>query len=167
MAASAKQQFLENYDREHATTMRVLRAFPKEKADMRPHANLRTARELAWIFVMECGLGAKAWDDTFAKGVPSGTPPPPPKDWNDVIAAIEKATKDFRDLFASTPEAKLSENIHFMTGPKKLGEVSRMDFAWFLLNDQIHHRGQFSIYVRFTEARLPSIYGPTADEPWI
>jgi uncharacterized damage-inducible protein DinB len=34
---------------------------------------------------------------------------------------------------------------------------------WF--KDYIHHRGQFSIYIRLAGAKLPQIYGPTADEP--
>ena len=31
--------------------------------------------------------------------------------------------------------------------------------------DHIHHRGQISVYMRLAGAKLPSIYGPTADEP--
>jgi uncharacterized damage-inducible protein DinB len=39
--------------------------------------------------------------------------------------------------------------------------------CWFELFDHIHHRGQFSVYLRLAGARVPSIYGPTADEPMI
>ena len=34
-----------------------------------------------------------------------------------------------------------------------------------LLNHLIHHRGQLSVYLRENDVALPSIYGPTADEP--
>ena len=34
------------------------------------------------------------------------------------------------------------------------------------LNHLIHHRGQLSVYLRLNDVPLPSIYGPTADEPW-
>jgi uncharacterized damage-inducible protein DinB len=40
-----------------------------------------------------------------------------------------------------------------------------VDALWLELFDHIHHRGQFSVYVRLAGAKLPSIYGPTADEP--
>ncbi len=160
--------FLQQYDREHSITMRVLRAFPPDKADLRPNPKLKTAREVAWIFALESGLGIKIWNDEFAKqGPPRGTPPKPPETWSDVLEAIEKGHKDFRDVIASAPDAKLSEKVHFFTAPKTMGETSRLEWIWFLLHDQIHHRGQFSIYMRFTDAKLPSIYGPTADEPWI
>jgi uncharacterized damage-inducible protein DinB len=35
----------------------------------------------------------------------------------------------------------------------------------FVLNHLIHHRGQLSVYLRLNEVPLPSIYGPTADNP--
>ena len=43
--------------------------------------------------------------------------------------------------------------------------ISLGDALWFELFDHIHHRGQLSVYVRLAGAKLPSIYGPTADEP--
>jgi uncharacterized damage-inducible protein DinB len=167
MASSPKQTFLENYDEENATTLRVLRAFPKDKSDFRPTSMNKTARELAWVFVLERGLGTHAWTDAFAKQAPSGKPPEPPKTIEEVIAAFEKSSKEWRQLIASTSDADLSQKIHFFTGPKQMGEYSRLEFAWFLLHDEIHHRGQFSVYVRAAGGKVPSIYGPTADEPWI
>jgi uncharacterized damage-inducible protein DinB len=35
-----------------------------------------------------------------------------------------------------------------------------------MLYDTIHHRGQLSVYMRLAGARVPSIYGPSGDEPW-
>jgi uncharacterized damage-inducible protein DinB len=35
----------------------------------------------------------------------------------------------------------------------------------FAINHFIHHRGQLSVYLRLLDVPLPSIYGPTADEP--
>ncbi|HVT02210.1 MAG TPA: DinB family protein [Thermoanaerobaculia bacterium] len=166
--SNRKQAFLDTYDREHATTMRVLHAYPEDKQDLRPHSKCKTARELAWVFVAECGLGTKVWHDEFAKGVPSGGAfPAPPEKWSDQLAATDKASKDFRDLVASASEEALSETVHFFSAPKTMGEMSRHQWIWFLLHEQIHHRGQFSIYLRMADGKVPSIYGPTADEPWM
>jgi len=38
---------------------------------------------------------------------------------------------------------------------------------WSVLMDQVHHRGQLSVYLRLVGAKVPSIYGPTADETWM
>ena len=165
---SPKQRFLDTFDREHATTMRVLRAYPPDKADLRPDPKLRTARELAWVFALERGLGVKVWNDELAKGVPSGSKPPaPPEKWDDLLAAIEKGNSEYRALIAGATDDDLDRKVHFLTAPKTMGEISRGGWIWFLLHDEIHHRGQFSVYVRLAGAKLPSIYGPTADEPWI
>lgn len=163
-----KQQFLATFDEEHERTMRVLNAYPEDKADLRPHPKAKTALELAWVFAMECGLGTRIWHDEFKDGFkPGATPPPPPDKWKDVLAAIEKATKDFRALAADASDETLRGKVHFLVAPKTMGEMSRMDLLWFLLHDQIHHRGQLSVYLRMADGKVPSIYGPSGDEPWI
>lgn len=162
----AKAQFLETYDREHRTTLGVLGAYPEDQLELRPHPKLKTALELAWLFVLERGLGTAVFGDAFANGVPQGKPAPAPDSIREVITALKQAHQDFADLVRSTPAAELERNVHFLVGPKQLGEVSRMNWLWYLLHDEIHHRGQFSVYLRMAGGRVPSIYGPTADEPW-
>jgi uncharacterized damage-inducible protein DinB len=164
---SPKQQFLDAYEREHAITMKVLRAYPPEKADLRPHPKCKTARELAWIFFQERGLGTAGLHDAFAKGVPNNVPAPPPDKWEDILSAIEQAHGEFRKTFESFTDEQLFEPIKFFGGPKTLVDYPRLTFAWFLSHDQIHHRGQMSVYLRMADAKVPSIYGPTADEPWL
>jgi uncharacterized damage-inducible protein DinB len=43
---------------------------------------------------------------------------------------------------------------------KPLGE-----FLWYLFFDAIHHRGQLSTYIRPMGGKVPSIYGPSGDDP--
>ena len=164
---TAKQQFLDAYEREHATTMKVLRNYPADKLNLRPHAKCKTARELAWVFVLERGLGTKVYHNEFANSPPSGSPPPAPESWPEILGTLEKAHKDFGDLIRSTPDKELNETVKFFTAPKTMSDIPRIDFLWFLLSDQIHHRGQFSIYLRMADGKVPSIYGPSGDEPWM
>ena len=161
-----KQQFLDAYGREHATTMRVLRAFPEDKLELQPHPKSKTARDLAWVFALEKGLGTLVMHDGLAKGV-AGAMPPAPQSWGDLLAATEKAHSDFGALIESFPDAQLEETVKFLGGPGLMADYRRIDFLWFLLSDEIHHRGQFSVYLRMADGKVPSIYGPTADEPWM
>lgn len=166
--AAAKQTFLEAYDREHEKTMRVLRAYPEDRLDLRPHEKCKTARELAWVFVMEGHLGELVFNDGFedrmAQG--GGEPQTPPESWDDLLDALEASHEQFGDLVRETPASDLDETVRFFVGPKTMGDIPRIDWLWFLLHDQIHHRGQFSIYLRMADGKVPSIYGPSADEPW-
>jgi uncharacterized damage-inducible protein DinB len=168
VVTSAKDQFLATYQKEHDTTMRVLRAFPVGKLDLKPTPVMKSARELAWIFVQERGLGTAVWQDAFARGLPPAGPPPTvPESWDELLAALEGAHEEFKKVVANTSDEDLDKTVKFLVGPKNLGDFKRIDFAWFLLFDQIHHRGQFSVYVRMAGGQVPSIYGPTLEQPWL
>jgi uncharacterized damage-inducible protein DinB len=160
-----KRQFLDAYAEEHVRTMKVLHAFPPEKSELRPHPKLKSARELAWVFTIERGLGTAVLNDALAHGAP-GAMPPTPATWQEVLAAFEKAHHDFGKLVEGFDEHSLLHTVKFFEGPGKMGDWPRIRFLWFLLCDEIHHRGQFSIYLRLADAKVPSIYGPSADEPW-
>jgi uncharacterized damage-inducible protein DinB len=160
---SAKKQFLDSFAREHATTLKVLRAFPPDQAEFRPHVRSKSARELAWMFVSEQKLIDMVLKDQL--NVAGSIPPAPP----DLKAIIDQFERDFDEtvgLLEETQDAKLDAMIQFPVGPGKMGDWTKLALMWFMLSDQIHHRGQFSLYVRLAGGKVPSIYGPSADEPW-
>ena len=70
------------------------------------------------------------------------------------------------DAVREMPESRLDETVTFVTGPGTTGPVGIHDMLWFMLLDSVHHRGQLSVYVRMAGGKVPSIYGPSADEPW-
>jgi uncharacterized damage-inducible protein DinB len=71
------------------------------------------------------------------------------------------------DSVRKASDADLNKTVKFFVAPKKMGDVRRLDFLWLLLMDMVHHRGQFSVYLRMADGKVPSIYGPSADEPWM
>jgi uncharacterized damage-inducible protein DinB len=71
-----------------------------------------------------------------------------------------------RDAIAKVRNNDLSGTIDFFVAPKTPGKVDKFELLKMMLFDHVHHRGQFSIYLRLVGAKVPSIYGPTADEPW-
>lgn len=166
MTPDPKQQFLDAYDKEHATTMRVIRAFPASKAELRPHPKCKSARELAWMFVLEQGMAEKALTTGFDWSKPPAMPPAPDS-MEGIIGAFDAGHKKVVALVRAQSDKQLTETVKFPVAPKTLGDVPRLQFLWFALCDQIHHRGQFSIYLRMADGKVPSIYGPSADEPWM
>jgi uncharacterized damage-inducible protein DinB len=162
----ARDQFLQTFERESATTVRVLRAYPADQLDLKPSEKSKSARELAFLFVLEQGLAHKALTTGFDWSTPPAERPAPPETMDEIIAAFEQAYRGVADLVRGMDDAAMHRTANFFVAPKTLGDIPMMDFLWFLLHDQIHHRGQFSVYLRMAGARVPSIYGPTADEPW-
>jgi len=158
-----KEQFLSTMAREFPTTLKVLKAFPTGKAELKPHAKARSARELAWAFVTE----EKACDMALDGALELGKMPKPPATLPEVISTYERAHTAFVERLKQTPEADLNKTVKFMTGPKQMGDMRKMDVLWFMLMDGVHHRGQLSVYLRMADGKVPSIYGPSADEPWM
>jgi uncharacterized damage-inducible protein DinB len=44
-------------------------------------------------------------------------------------------------------------------------EDSIGEMVWGFLFDEVHHRGQLSTFLRPIGGKVPSIYGPSADDP--
>jgi uncharacterized damage-inducible protein DinB len=166
MATSNKQHFLDSLDTEHATTMRVLKAFPRDKLDLRPHGRCKNARELAWVFVAERGMSDMVMTGKFPEGM-QGEMPAPPESWDDLLDTVVQANLGFRAAVEAIPDEALGGTVRFFTAPHTISEIPLKDFLWLMLHDEIHHRGQFSVYLRMADGKVPSIYGPSADEPWM
>jgi uncharacterized damage-inducible protein DinB len=64
------------------------------------------------------------------------------------------------------PASALQATITVPAGKGVTADVRKLDFLWLMLNDQIHHRGQLSVYTRMAGGKVPSMYGPSGDEPW-
>jgi uncharacterized damage-inducible protein DinB len=156
-------RFLATYLREHATTLKVLRAFPTGQSEFRPHARSNDAKQLAWTFVVEEQLMLKALKHEQVLG---GGFPPAPESWSTVLDAFSATHDEIVALLADPANAGLDGTATFFSGPKQTSEYPTSEFLWFMLMDQVHHRGQLSVYVRMTGGKVPSIYGPSADEPW-
>lgn len=144
--------------------MRVLRAFPADKGDYRPHERSNTVRDLGFTFVMEQRLLSRALQDQLKLG--GGQTPKPTGDLAAMIDLFEHEYQELARLIESGGDRQFSGTVEFPTGPGTIGHWEKMDFAWFMLHDQIHHRGQLTVYLRMLGGKVPAIYGPSSDEPW-
>jgi hypothetical protein len=160
---SEKDMFQTTYTREHETTLKVLRAFPADKGTYTSHPKNNTAIQIGWTFAVENNVMIMALKGPLEL---KGFPPAPDK-FADVVVAYEKSTKDFMAVLAKTPEKRMNETVKFFSGPKQMADYRVIDFLWFMLMDSIHHRGQLSTYIRPAGGKVPSIYGPSGDEPWM
>ena len=161
---NAKEIFLETWEREFKTTIKVLRAYPPDKQDMKPSEKLKTAKEMAWIFASEGMVmlqGICNGNIDFSKFQPA------PATIQEAIDAYEKTHPASVEGIKNMSDADWNSMMPWMSAPKTPGMMRRSDLLWLMLHDQIHHRGQFSVYLRLAGAKVPSIYGPTADEPWM
>ena len=166
MAESVKERFLKHLRDEYARTDKVLRAFPNDKLDFKPHEKAMPARQLAWLLVQGHGFLERAIKEGFDWSKPPSKRPEPPATVEEMAAALKQQFESLEATVKAASDEKLAGTVQFMTGPKQLGDVNLTDFLWFILFDHVHHRGQLSTYLRIAGGKVPSIYGPSADEPW-
>ncbi len=155
--------YLRTLGQEIVRTERVIDAFPGDQMLFSPHERSSTAQKLIWTFAIEARLvyfSALSGDGRGKSFVA------PPDSWDELVAGVKENHRMLIDFLKDKTEAELSPTIKFYVGPGKVGDIPTMDFLWLMLHDHIHHRGQLSVYLRLAGGRVPSIYGPSADEQW-
>jgi len=155
-----KTQFLKYWDKEAAATRKVLERIP-EGATYRPDPKARTAREIAWLIVRE----EIALADGMAKGALEWTEVPAPATMKEVLDAYNQHHDEATNKLRGVDAQRWESPVPFMYEGQAIMNEPGVDNAWGFLLDMIHHRGQLTTYLRPMGAKVPQIYGPSADEP--
>jgi uncharacterized damage-inducible protein DinB len=83
-----------------------------------------------------------------------------------VLAAFDKSTAAARAALAGRSDAELMSMWTLKRNGTTLFSMPKaVVLRSFVLSHLIHHRGQLSVYLRLLDVPVPSIYGPSADEP--
>lgn len=155
-----KTQFLKYWDKEAAATRKVLERIP-EGSTYRPDPKSRTAREIAWLIVRE----EVALADGLEKGALEWTEVAAPATMKDVLAAYDQHHDAVTKKLHAADAKRWDGPVPFMYQGQQIMNEPGIDNAWGFLLDIIHHRGQLTTYLRPMGAKVPQIYGPSADEP--
>ena len=151
--------------RELKLTARVLTSIPDERREYRPDPKSRSAWELAWH------VAADVW---FLEGIAQLHFEPNPDQRHENPHSSSKALADWFDTRAGEAlERVRAMPAEHLVKPVVLGGVAEQagqGFPAFLYllwaeTHMVHHRGQLATYLRPMGGRVPTIYGPSADEP--
>jgi len=138
---------------EHGVTRRVIAALPREHMEFRPAEGARSAGELARHIV-----GAEL---RFLEGAASGAFPDGDPDWAttaDGAALAELYGARFAPLIERLT-ATQGDALLRVIDYKGFVKLPALGFVQLAINHTIHHRGQFSVYLRSLGIPVPSIYG--------
>jgi uncharacterized damage-inducible protein DinB len=151
---------LDRRKRERKAFVNVLKAVPQGRLDYRPHPRSRTAAELAWLIAH----ADSALIPLIEKGSVDWKETPAPAKVEEIVAAYERNVKAVDDLIARTSDKTWEQKGKFFFGTPEPWEDTIQNFVWGFLHDAIHHRGQLTTYLRPMGSKVPSIYGPSADD---
>jgi uncharacterized damage-inducible protein DinB len=81
------------------------------------------------------------------------------------LAALDKSAASARDALQKTDQAHLQTTWRLLAQGKVVAESPRHEMIQETFNHWAHHRGQMTVYLRLMGAKVPAIYGPSADDP--
>jgi len=165
---SISASLLPEFDQEMTNTRKALERVPDDKFDWKPHEKSGAMGWLAnhlanlpsWMVftINQDSLDLAPPDGESFKWEPKGSRRELLEDFDKNVVAARAAIAAASDEELLKPWSLLKGGVTLMTLPKVA--VLRS----FVMNHIIHHRGQFTVYLRLNDIPVPSIYGPSADE---
>ena len=164
---SIAQSLLPEFDHEMATTRSLLERVPEDKASWTPHHKSMPLGRLSMHLANLPVWAVMTLNQTELDINPPGGP-----GYQQPSFTTRKALLDTFDTNVKTARAAIVEtpDADFMV-PWTLKDGGHVTLTMpriavlrsFVMNHQVHHRGQLSVYLRLNEVPLPMMYGPTAD----
>jgi len=154
-------------DREVDRSRRALEEMPEGKFDWKPHEKSMVLGYLAnmvatipmWITMQ---IDQPELDVAPAEG---GKMEQKRLDTSSaLVEALEKAAAGARASFEKTNDEHLNTNWRLLARGKVVAEAPRFEMIQDTLNHWAHHRGQMTVYLRLLGAKVPALYGPSADD---
>ena len=162
-----REFLLAELDREVARSRRALEQVPEEKYDWKPHDRSMIFGYLAdmvatipsWI-----ALEVRKDELDIAPADGSTMKPEPKKTSAALIAALEQCAADARAALAAATDEHLATTWQLKARGTVVQSAPRHEMIQETINHWAHHRGQMTVYLRLMGARVPALYGPSADD---
>ncbi len=156
---------LPEYDHETALTRKLLERLPGDRLSWKPHPKSMTLGRLAshlatllhWLEATvnhpEFNLVTATYKEAaFASKA-------------EILAEFDRAAASGRSALTSASDAQLMQPWAFKTDGRLVFSLPKIAaIRNMVMNHLVHHRGQFTVYLRENDVPLPGLYGPSADE---
>ncbi len=160
--------FADQLEREVAISRRVLAQVPEGRNAWKPHEKSMefgylaalVAQMPAWIAMMittdGLDLGNASSGNKFQARASDSTAA--------LLVLVDESYAKGKAALEGTTEEHLNGTWSFRMGGRELGGGPRHQQIADVFTHLAHHRGQLTVYLRLNEAKVPSLYGPSADE---
>ncbi|MCW3087475.1 MAG: hypothetical protein JWQ78_861 [Sediminibacterium sp.] len=158
------KQFQKEFEKEAATTRKMLSIVPNDKYDWRPHPKSMSIRQLS-AHIAELPLWVGMTLNTSE--LDFGANPYTPTEINDtktLVDFFEKNVADGRQQLAAGNDKTLEELWTLRNGEEIYSKEPKADVIRMTFNQVTHHRAQLGVYLRLLDVPIPGSYGPSADD---
>jgi uncharacterized damage-inducible protein DinB len=163
-----KRFFLEQLEREAASSRKAVERTPEGQNGWKPHEKSMELGYLAalvatmpgWLALMierdELDLDSVEGATFRTKAVETRA---------ELLRLLDEGLEKSRKALENTTEEHMMKPWRLKMGNQVVSEGPRYTMiADGALSHLAHHRGQLTVYLRLNEAKVPAIYGPSADE---
>jgi len=159
---------LDQLEREAPRTRRVLEQVPEGRDDWKPHEKSMPLGRLAMLVA-----SMPTWIPMIVNRDDLDLNPPGGSNFSQEPLRTPSALMKAHDegMAAAQEALRKTSDDHLMKPWRLLvsGTVVSEDPRHVVLRDTLmhlsHHRGQLTVYLRLNDSKVPSVYGPSADDP--
>lgn len=158
---------LAELDREVDRSRRVLQEAPDGKYDWKPHEKSMIFGYLAnMVATMPSWIAMGVTKDELDVAPASGSAMTHAKleTSEALVKALDTSVAEARAAIKGTDDAFLMTHWKLLARGQVVQETPRYVMIQDTINHWAHHRGQMTVYLRLMGAKVPSVYGPSADD---
>jgi uncharacterized damage-inducible protein DinB len=160
--------FREELDREVERSRKVLEQSPNGKYDWKPHEKSMILGYLAnLVATMPSWVAMQVERDDL-----DVAPEPGKSEFKQeryetseaLVKALDETSAKARAALEKTTDEHLNTNWKLLARGNVVMEAPRYLMIQDTLNHWSHHRGQMTVYLRLLDAKVPAVFGPSADD---
>lgn len=157
-----KEFFEKTIEDEIPVFERVFKAIPNKLKDWKAHPKNRNTEEIVKVLFLDSvsmPVLLETGEVDFGE-----EPEEDPGTVSDMAAAFKSNLENSKKIASKMSEADWEKPAKLLMNGKVMWQAPVGEAVWGIVFDLIHHRGQLSTHIRPQGGKVPSIYGPSADD---
>ena len=155
-------QFIKELEAEAIATRKCLVNIPEDKFEFKPHP---TSMSMGYLVMLVAEI--PLWITYIVKEAEiefSTFKHQEIKTNAELINAFEENLAGALQALKEATDEQLNKTFELKANGQLLYSEKVSDYIGPTINHWVHHRGQLTVYMRMSEIKVPSIYGPSADD---
>ena len=156
-------EYIRELDSEVRATRECLKVVPMNKPDWKPHDK---SMQLGYLAILTADI--PRWIQyAIEKGEVDFATYPQAKatTGDELVAHFDKSVAEAKRALGEISNERLKEPFYLKNDGQELMKAPIDETIMSSINHMVHHRGQLTVYMRLLDIPVPSIYGPSADNP--
>jgi uncharacterized damage-inducible protein DinB len=161
------EYLLAEFDREVERSRRALEQVPTGKYDWKPHDKSMIFGALAnMVATIPMWINMEINQDELDVAPTDGSKMEQKRmdSSEELLKALDKTAADLRSALKKTTDEHLMTTWRLLARGQVVIEAPRYEMIQDTINHWAHHRGQMTVYLRLMGAKVPALYGPSADD---